>query len=388
VEGATASDILVFGVIVVLRLLVPLAIPRYPLPGILSAFLLDAIDKTVFQRLTSLNLDFYQSYDKALDNYYLTIAYIATLRNWTNLFSFRVSRFLFYYRLVGALAFELSGIRAILVIFPNTFEYFFDFYEIVRLRWDPRRLDRGLVLRAAAFIWIVIKLPQEYIIHIAQVSATGWIKANIFGVEVTDSWVQAIANRPLVSISLVALVAALIVGSRWLVLHRLPPADHRLRFAADPIPDNLAERTAQIAAALPRLRPTDLPLIEKIVLVSLLTVVFAEVLPGVQASVLAVTLGVVFVIVANIALSMWLARSGRTLGSFSREFAVLAVANTGLILLYALLLPTRNGSLNIWHALFFSLLLTLIVTLYDRYRPIHLARFEKEDTPASLVPSI
>jgi hypothetical protein len=102
VGDASASDILIFGVVVGLRLLVPLAIPRYPLPGILGAFLLDGFDKSIFQRFTNLNLDFYQSYDKALDNYYLTLAYISTLRNWTNLFSFKVSRFLFYLRLVGA----------------------------------------------------------------------------------------------------------------------------------------------------------------------------------------------------------------------------------------------------------------------------------------------
>jgi hypothetical protein len=47
-------------------------------------------------------------------------------------------------------------------------------------------------------------------------------------------------------------------------------------------------------------------------------------------------------------------------------------------LLYAALLPTRNGSLNIWHALVFSRLLTLIVTLYDHYRPIHLAHCQKD----------
>jgi hypothetical protein len=54
------------------------------------------------------------------------------------------------------------------------------------------------------------------------------------------------------------------------------------------------------------------------------------------------------------------------------------VANTVLILLYAALLPTDNGSIDVWQALFFSLLLTLIVTLYDRYRPIHVARFEDD----------
>ena len=117
--AAPASDILIFAVVLALRLLVPLAIPRYPLPGILTAFLLDAVDNGIFQRFTNLNLDFYQSYDKALDNYYLTIAYISTLRNWTNRYGFKVSRFLFYYRLVGAVVFELSGVQQILLLSPR-----------------------------------------------------------------------------------------------------------------------------------------------------------------------------------------------------------------------------------------------------------------------------
>src|SRR5215471_14109604 len=152
-ETASLSDLLILGVVLGLRLLVPLTIPRYPL-AILAAFLLDGIDKSIYEQFTTLNLDFYQGYDKALDNYYLTIAYISTLRNWTNLFGFKVSRFLLYYRLVGVVIFELSQVREVLLIFPNTFEYFFVFYEIVRLRWDPRRMSRQLLLRAAAFIWI------------------------------------------------------------------------------------------------------------------------------------------------------------------------------------------------------------------------------------------
>jgi hypothetical protein len=152
----------------------------------------------------------------------------------------------------------------------------------------------------------------------------------------------------------------------------LPPADRRPRFAADPIPDDVAQRSAQIATALPALRPTDPALIEKVALVSLVTIVFAEVLPGVQAGVLAVTVGVA------LALSIWLARRGRSWASFGREFLALSVANTVLIVLYAVLLPTRGGSLSIWDALFFGLLLTLLVTMYDGYRPIHLARFDKE----------
>ena len=129
---------------------------------------------------------------------------------------------------------------------------------------------------------------------------------------------------------------------------------------------------------LPALRLTDAALIEKVALVSLASIIFAEVLPGMQAGVLAISAGVALVIVANIALSTWLARRGRALGSTGREFLGLSLVNTGLIFLFSVLLPTWDGSINLWHALFFGLLLTLIVTLYDRYRPIHLARLEKD----------
>ncbi len=61
------TDLTVFVVILALRLLVPLAIPRYPLPAIIAALILDGVDQTIFQRFTDLDLTGYQGYDKALD---------------------------------------------------------------------------------------------------------------------------------------------------------------------------------------------------------------------------------------------------------------------------------------------------------------------------------
>jgi hypothetical protein len=373
-----ATNFLVFGSVLTLRLLIPLAIPLYPLPAILAAFLLDGVDQAIFQRYTTLDLGFYQGYDKALDVYYLTLAYIATLRNWTHRSGFGVSRFLLYYRFVGVVLFELSQVRAVLLLFPNTFEYFFDFYEGVRLRWDPRRMSRRLVIGAAAFIWIVIKLPQEYILHVAQVDTTDWIKSTIFGVAPTDSWATAIANRPLVSLAIAVAVVALLAGTRWVILHRLPPADHTLRFAAGPIPPDVIERSERLASSARPLRLNDPALLQKVALLSLVCVIFAQVLPGVGAGVLAVTLGVAFVILANAALSIWLARRGWTWASTIRQFVALAALNTCLILLYAALLPGTGGSIDIGSTLFFALLLTLIVTLFDRFYPVHLARFQEE----------
>ncbi len=163
-----STDQMIFVAVVALRFLIPLLIPRFPLPAILAALVIDAADQTIFQNYTDLDLTGYQGYDKALDIYYLTIAYLSTLRNWTDPFAFSVGRFLWYYRLLGVLLFELFDVRALLIIFPNTFEYFFIAYEVVRLWWNPERLTRRQVIGLAAFIWVFIKLPQEWWIHIAQ----------------------------------------------------------------------------------------------------------------------------------------------------------------------------------------------------------------------------
>ena len=72
-----------------------------------------------------------------MDIFYLSIAYLAAMRNWDNLHAFAVARFLFYYRLVGAFTFEVTHDPAVLLVFPNTFEYFFIAYEAIRTRWTP-----------------------------------------------------------------------------------------------------------------------------------------------------------------------------------------------------------------------------------------------------------
>ena len=109
------------------RFFIPFFIPKYPLPGVIASLLLDAVDQTIFQTFTGLPLEGYQAYDKALDVYYLAITYLSTLRNWSNDFAFRLSRFLFYYRLAGVAIFELTELREMLLIFPNAFEYFLSF---------------------------------------------------------------------------------------------------------------------------------------------------------------------------------------------------------------------------------------------------------------------
>jgi hypothetical protein len=367
-------DGVIFWAVVAARVLVPLAIPRFPLPAMLAALVIDGIDQTIFQTFTSLDLSGYQSYDKALDVYYLAIAYTATLRNWTHLTAFGVSRFLFYYRLVGVVLFELSQVRAVLLIFPNTFEYFFDFYEAVRVRWNPLRMSVRLVVGAAAFIWIFIKLPQEWWIHVAQLDATDTIKTVIFGVSAESSWTDAIANRPWVLVAIIVAVVVLLVAAWWFITRRLPPADHPPTIDAD-VPPNPVDPLAidrerrRIAEHL-----FDRELLEKVVLLSLISIIFGRMLPGVEATPLETAIGITLVIVVSTAISEAMVRRGRGWDTMALQFGTMLVVNLAIVLTGSVLVEALTD-LQVEHALVFVLLVTLVVTLYDRYRPIHLARF-------------
>lgn len=365
---ADSWDMLVFWIVVMARFFLPLAIPKYPLPAVMACLILDGVDQTIFQVFTNLPLEGYQSYDKALDIYYLTVTYLSTLRNWSNLFAFKISRFLFYYRLVGAVIFELTQLRAVLLIFPNTFEYFFIFYEAVRLKWNPLVLTKEKLLLTTALIWVFIKIPQEYWIHVAQMDTTDWIRAN-----------------PANALILIFYALFLLVMAWW-VLRDLPPMRPGFAIAADDI--SIASRTLSEKGA-----ETNLPvinsaerffnnaLVEKIVLVSLVSIIFAQVLPEVRSSNLQLAIGVAIIIIINTALSHWLARLGSHWKSILQEFIVMSLVNVGIVLSFNFLLPRTGGSINLLNTLFFMLLLTLDVTLYDRYRAVHIRNNANEEYP-------
>src|SRR5918993_1927906 len=60
VDGSN-TDVAVVVVIVAVRFVVPLFIPRFPLPAILTCLVVDAADQTILQQLTDLSLDSYQN---------------------------------------------------------------------------------------------------------------------------------------------------------------------------------------------------------------------------------------------------------------------------------------------------------------------------------------
>ena len=350
-----SGDETIFWAVVAVRLLVPLLVFRFPLPSILASLVVDAVDQTVFQTFTDLDLSSYQSYDKALDVYYLSLAYISTMRNWANVDAFGISRFLLYYRLVGVAAFELTGAqyRGLLLLFPNTFEYFFIFAEVVALLWWPTRQSRRFWLWSAAFIWVVIKLPQEWWIHVAKLDFT-----------------DAVRDHPWFGVAVVVAVLGALAVFWFVVRPRLRPADHRLTVAAPPLPAGFERGEARRAFRVQRGRVVDRLLVEKVALLSIVSTIFAQILPNTDASPLQITAAVALLVVVDSAVGLAGARAGRGFDGALPSFLALAAINVGFVALLRYLRP-GDPYVDGGDTLFFLLLITLVVSLFDRYAPVH-----------------
>ena len=369
-----STDLVIAGAVILARFILPLFIPKFPLPAIIVCLVLDGVDQTIFQQFTSFELNWYQSYDKALDIYYLVIAYLSTLRNWRNQWAFKISRFLIYYRLIGVVLFELLDIRALLLVFPNTFEYFFIYYEAVRSRWNPLRFPDRMWTVAAAAIWIVIKLPQEWWIHIAQRDVTDTVKEVLFGVSADAPFGAALANRPWMVLVILGVFVLLALAARYLVIPRLPAPHHNWQFAAEPLPRRAETPEGKRDLIMRQGRLFNRILFEKIALVALVSIIFAQILPGYTGTGLQLAAGVATIVTLNSAISHWFAIKGFGWQSAVKQFFTLlavnwAIAATGNLLLGISLLGSGPSG-------FLLLLLTLLITLYDYFRPMYAARFE------------
>ncbi|MGI9255067.1 MAG: hypothetical protein ACR2J8_15090 [Thermomicrobiales bacterium] len=377
-----ASDIAVILVVIVLRLVVPLFIPIFPLPAVILALVIDGVDQTVFQTFTKAPLAGYQSYDNALDIYYLTIAFLSTFRNWENLQAFTASRFLFYYRLIGVVLFESTHLRALLLFFPNTFEYFFIFMEAVHTRWNPKRIAAAGVVLAMWAIWVFIKVPQEYWIHIAKLDTTDAIKSQVFGVSPESSWGAAVANNPMGLLGMALAVWLLVWTVRTVSAGSIPPPDRpgfSLRIRQSDL--DVTEAEAQAAQ---RARAGDFlqqGFWEKVALVTLTGMIFTHILPGVGASTLQLFVGTLILIFVNTVVSEWLQRQGMSWSTTIRQFVVMLAINSLAVWAMTWALPGPWFKIPQdarWGVVFLVLLMTLIVTMYDRFRPFYLARLDRQ----------
>ncbi|MFL6288849.1 MAG: hypothetical protein ACJ73L_10665 [Actinomycetes bacterium] len=344
----------VFGSVLIIRFVLPFTILRWPLPGVVACLVVDGIDQTIFQWF-GYDPPFYQGYDKAMDVFYLGVAYVSTMRNWVNVHAFNVSRFLFFYRQIGVVAFELSQVRALLLVFPNTFEYFFIAYEGIRSRWNTVRFQMKFWVIVAALIWVFIKLPQEYWIHIAQLDFTDTVR--------DVPWF------------LPAIVMALLIAIAvfwWGIRPRLDPADHRWQITAPALPEAMdtGKERALFMAEYGSLWSA--ATLEKILLIGLLFVIFGSILPETQLSSLALFSWIVVFVVLNTAIALWVVRRNWSTESVLVSFMARLLLNLGIVAILGLVL---GGDSTFRDALFFLMLFSVLITLYDRYRPVYEFRF-------------
>lgn len=337
--GGRVADEVVVG-IVLLRFVAALFIPKFPLPAVIASLIIDAADQTIFQFFTPQPRFEYQSYDKALDVFYLAIAYISTMRTWRDPVAFQIVRFLFLFRLVGVLLFELLDRRWLLLVFPNTFEYFFIVYELVRTRWQPRRLSATALVGTAAFIWFVIKSPQEWWIHVAQLDFT-----------------SIISNYPLMWGALAALMAIATVVS-WICRGRIPAADW-------PFTMNVDRHLPRVKTTHQRISLLDPVFIEKVILLSLVCVILAQALPDIGSSNVAMLLDVAVLVVLNSLVSELFYRCGHSWGTTLKAFLSTLAINIGIVSADSLLSRRDVPPL---YTLFFVLHVSLLLALFDRYR--------------------
>ena len=171
-------------VILLLRLIIPLTIFRWPLWGAVASLLIDALDCQIATAF-GCSIPNYILRDKYLDLYYLTIE-LAVSRKWANKIASKAALVLYIWRLAGMVIFHLTGEEKWLIIAPNIFEYFFLF--IVLLQFLEKETKTKFWLDSPKRLWrlltflFIIKTPQEIVLHSWKEPAQAfysWIR-NIF----------------------------------------------------------------------------------------------------------------------------------------------------------------------------------------------------------------
>ena len=152
-----------------LRVLVSLSVLRWAYVGGWAVILIDLSDYYMvgLLSLVGLNLNLggignYQAFDKALDQVYMVVFLIVALRWQRPARSVSISLFLF--RLVGILIFAVTGLRIVLLAFPNVFEFWFLFVASLP-HWRPQFTFSHRNVALVLIPITVLKQVQEFALH-------------------------------------------------------------------------------------------------------------------------------------------------------------------------------------------------------------------------------
>ena len=153
------AEVLVIGAI---RIFGSLPVLRWPLAGGILAILVDLSDLLLRDTLDLGGIPDYQAFDKWLDQVYLGAFLIVALR-WSGP-ERAIAVGLYVFRLVGFVAFEITGERTLLLLFPNVFEPWFLVVAAVH-RFRPGFTWRPASTAAVLAVLLVVKEAQEWALH-------------------------------------------------------------------------------------------------------------------------------------------------------------------------------------------------------------------------------
>ena len=153
-------------VIAVVRVAGSLPVLRWPLAGALLAIGIDLSDLLLRDTLDLGGVPDYQSLDKWLDQVSMA-CFLAVALRWQGV-ERTIAVGLYAFRLVGFVAFEATGDRAILFLFPNVFELWFLAVAAVH-RYRPGFRWRAVSLVPTILVLTAIKEVQEWALHVGRV---------------------------------------------------------------------------------------------------------------------------------------------------------------------------------------------------------------------------
>lgn len=149
----------------IFRLISALPVLIYPFAGALLAVALDFSDLFLMNILDFGGIRNYQAFDKYWDLPYMTTFLVISLR--LSPAYRKITWLLFGYRIVGVLLFEFFGIRWILLLFPNFFEFWVIFLAFLR-HYYPYHVLQNTKILVCLFALAILKLIQEYVLHYSQ----------------------------------------------------------------------------------------------------------------------------------------------------------------------------------------------------------------------------
>jgi len=163
-------------IVTIIRLLVPFTIFRWNLWGGLAATIVDALDVVMITAMGLGDFDNYHNVDKILDWYFLLFMAIVAIK-WKSVEKIS-SLSLFGWRTIGVIVFELTKIRATLVVFPNLFLWWWLFVA-ARDKYFP---DWELNWKRAIIVLLILLVPkmaQELTLHYFEAQPWNWTKEHI-----------------------------------------------------------------------------------------------------------------------------------------------------------------------------------------------------------------